>query len=130
MYVPMWGEPATSRFPTSHGAVTLGSVMACKVQTDTSGAPRLEPAWISHEIAVPDPIAIAGGIAFVLGTGENTTQVHNGDINHVIMDRATLNNGHATLYVLDAHTGAQLWASGSPSQDGPIFRGWRPVMGK
>lgn len=112
LFVPSWGEPTTAaQFPQSHGPVKSGSVMAFKVVSGQDGSPTLQPAWISADIAVPDPVAIAGGIAFVVGTGENPQQVENGDINKLLHNREQRNTGHAVLYALDARTGRQLWSS-------------------
>ncbi len=112
LYVPSWGEPTSeAQFPQSHGPVKSGTVMAFKVVSGKDGSPALEPAWISGEIVVPDPVAIAGGVVFVVGTGENPQQVENGDISKLLHNRAERNTGHAILYALDARTGQQLWSS-------------------
>jgi outer membrane protein assembly factor BamB len=112
LYVPSWGEPtAGAQFPQSYGPVKSGSVMAFKVVAAKDDSPALQPAWISEDIAVPDPVAIAGGVAFVLGTGENPLQVENSDITKLRHNREDLNTGHAVLYALDARTGRQLWSS-------------------
>jgi outer membrane protein assembly factor BamB/cytochrome c5 len=112
LYVPSWGDPtADAKFPTSYGEVKNGSIMAFKVVAGADGNPSLKPEWISCDIAVPDPAAIAGGVLFVLGTGENTQQVHAGDISQLLTGRENLNSGHAILYALDAATGKELWSS-------------------
>jgi outer membrane protein assembly factor BamB/mono/diheme cytochrome c family protein len=112
LYVPSWGEPTRdARFPTTYGSVTNGSIMAFKVVAAANGKPELKPAWMSSDIAVPDPAAIAGGVLFVLGTGENTEQVKGGDISQLLSGRESLNRGHAILHALDATTGKELWSS-------------------
>ncbi|HZC43024.1 MAG TPA: c-type cytochrome [Acidobacteriaceae bacterium] len=113
LYVPSWGVPTeAAKFPTSYGSVTHGSMMAFQVVSGADHKPILQPAWISSDIAVPDPAAIAGGVLFVLGTGENTEQVLNGNIGQLLEDRESRATGHAILYALDARTGKQLWTSG------------------
>jgi mono/diheme cytochrome c family protein len=112
LYVPSWGEPTeAAKFPISYGAVKNGSMMAFKVVAGADHKPILQPAWISSDIAVPTPAAIAGGVLFVLGTGENTQQVLNGNIGQLLEDRQSRATGHAILYALDARTGKQLWSS-------------------
>lgn len=86
--------------------------MAFKVEAGADRKPILKPAWISSDIAVPDPAAIAGGALFVLGTGENTQQVNAGDISQLLTGRENLNSGHEILHALDATTGRELWSSG------------------
>jgi mono/diheme cytochrome c family protein len=85
--------------------------MAFNVVADAGRKPVLKPAWISSDIAVPDPAVIAGGVLFVLGTGENTQQVNSGNISHILTGRENLNTGHAILHALDATTGKELWSS-------------------
>lgn len=131
LYVPSWGAPTTAgQFPLAYGAVKSGSVMAFKVVSGQDGSPTLQPAWISEDIAVPDPVALAGGVAFVLGTGENPQQVQNGDISKILRNREDLNTGHATLYALDARTGRQLWSSGRTMTGWTHFSGLAVGDGK
>src|SRR5690348_496305 len=131
LYVPSWGQPTpVAQFPQSYGPVKSGSVMAFKVVSAKDGSPTLQPAWISEDIAVPDPVAIAGGIAFVVGTGENPQQVQNGDISKLLHNREDLNTGHAVLYALDARTGRQLWSSGSTMTGWTHFSGLAVGDGK
>ena len=113
LYVPSWGAPTeAAKFPVSYGPVTNGSMMAFRVVPGTDQNPALQPAWISSDIAVPAPAAIAGGVLFVLGTGENTQQVVNGNIGQLLEDRQSRSTGHAILYAFDARTGKELWSSG------------------
>jgi len=123
--VPVWGPPAPTApgFPVRHGAVPNGSLMAFRVTADASGAPQLTPAWISPDIAVPEPAAIAGGVVFVLGNGENTQQVYNGDIHKLVGDRGTLPQQQAKLFALDGRNGQRLWDSGTTIQDWTHFSG-------
>jgi len=124
VYVPSWGEPTgDARFPTTYGPVTNGSIMAFKVVAGANGKPELSPAWISSDIAVPEPAVIAGGVLFVLGTGENTEQVKGGDISQLLTARESLNRGHAILHALDATTGRELWSSGDAMPGWTHFSG-------
>jgi mono/diheme cytochrome c family protein len=110
--------------------VKSGSVMAFKVVSAKDGDPSLQPAWISGDIAVPDPVAIAGGVVFAVGTGENAQQVQNGDISKLLRNREELNTGHAILYALDARTGRQLWSSGDAMTGWTHFSGLAVGDGK
>jgi outer membrane protein assembly factor BamB len=131
LYVPTWGVPTTAaQFPTSYGAVRNGSLMAFTVEPGADNKPVLKPAWISADIAVPDPAAIAGGVVFVLGTGENTQQVNQGDINQLLGDREKRSNGHAILHALDARTGKELWSSGDEISGWTHFSGLAVGDGK
>jgi outer membrane protein assembly factor BamB/mono/diheme cytochrome c family protein len=124
LYVPTWGEPTSAaKFPISYGTVENGSVMAFHVEPGADGNPVLKPVWISTDIAVPDPVAIAGGVAFVLGTGEDTQQVKSGDISQLLKDRETRSHGHAILHALDASTGKELWSSAA------TITGWTHFSG-
>jgi outer membrane protein assembly factor BamB/cytochrome c5 len=131
LYVPSWGEPtADAKFPTSYGPVKNGSIMAFKVEPDKAGKPVLKRAWISSDIAVPDPAVIAGGVLFVLGTGENTQQVNSGDISQILVGRENRNSGHAILHALDARTGKELWSSGDAMNGWTHFSGLAVGDGK
>lgn len=131
LYVPTWGEPtADAKFPTSYGQVKNGSMMAFKVVAGSDGNPSLQPEWISSDIAVPDPAAIAGGVLFVLGTGENTQQVNAGDISQLLTGRENRNSGHAVLHALDATTGKELWSSGETISGWTHFSGLAVGDGK
>jgi mono/diheme cytochrome c family protein len=124
LYVPSWGVPTeAAKFPVSYEPVTNGSIMAFKVVAGANRKPILQPAWISSDIAVPTPAAIAGGVLFVLGTGENTQQVLNGNIGQLLEDRQSRAIGRAILYALDARTGKQLWSSGD------TMTGWAHFSG-
>jgi outer membrane protein assembly factor BamB len=112
LYAPVWGSPAPNapKFPVTHGDAADGSIMAFKL-TNTAGTISLAPAWISRDLAVPEPPVIANGVVFALSTGENVTQVDNAG-NLLSSAQRSTTNGHAVLYAFDAHTGAELFSSG------------------
>ncbi len=131
LYVPSWGEPTSdAKFPASYGPVKDGSIMAFKVVAGADRKPALQPAWMSSDIAVPEPAVIAGGVLFVLGTGENTEQVKAGDISQLLTGRENLNRGHAILHALDATTGKELWSSGDTMPGWTHFSGLAVGDGK
>jgi outer membrane protein assembly factor BamB len=70
--------------PTPHGAI-----VAFKVE-DT-GQLALRPVWISRDLVNPAPPRIANGVVIALSGGDAST--------------------HATLYVLNASTGEELYSS-------------------
>jgi outer membrane protein assembly factor BamB len=72
--------------PTPHGAI-----VAFKV--DDTGQLSLRPVWISRDMVNPAPPRIANGVVIALSEGEPST--------------------HATLYVLNASTGEELYSSKS-----------------
>jgi outer membrane protein assembly factor BamB len=70
--------------PTPHGAI-----VAFKV--DDTGQLALRPVWISRDLVNPAPPRIANGVVIALSAGDAST--------------------HATLYVLNASTGEELYSS-------------------
>jgi cytochrome c5 len=131
VYAPVWGELTdAAKFSITHGEVKAGTVMAFNVEPGPNGKPVLTPVWMSSEISVPDPVAVAGGVAFVLGTGENPAQVQNGDVNQLLSQRERLNTGQAVLYALDGRNGRELWSSGSTITGWTHFSGLAIGSGK
>jgi hypothetical protein len=120
IYAPVQGPLSTHapRFPVTNGANPNGSVAAFKIGVDsTSGKPTLEPAWISGDFNLPEPVAIADGVVFALSTGENAQQTIGGKIIYQSQKLLTdaersANTSHAVLYALDARTGKVLYQSG------------------
>lgn len=125
LYVPTWGAPGknSAQFPLHYGAAEHGAVLAFRVVAGQGGKPELKPAWRSPDLAVPEPVAIAGGVVFALSTGENTMQVHGGDIHKIVHHRTALPTHHAVLLALDAKTGRELWTSGDIMKDWTHFTG-------
>jgi hypothetical protein len=126
LYVPMGGAPAKQgpKFPLTNGDNPHGSLMAFKVVADPStGSPKLDPAWISGDFNLPDPIAIANGVLFALSTGENANQ-------HGEESKRFLNTHRAVLKALDARTGKELYNSGSSIATWVHFSGLALVDGR
>lgn len=119
LYVPMGGPPAPScpKFPVTNGDNSHGSVMAFKVVADPKTQdPMLQPAWISGNFDLPDPVVIANGLVFALSTGENAVQ-HGGEAKRL------LNTHPAVLRALDAATGKELYNSGAAISSWVHFSG-------
>jgi len=109
IYVPMGGPPSATgvHFPITNGENPHGSIMSFKVVADPKTQnPILEPAWISGDFNLPDPVVIANGIVFGLSTGANETQA-GGTVMRMLKTRP------AVLKALDAKTGKELYNSGS-----------------
>src|SRR5581483_4911104 len=112
--MPFWG-PKHSKFtaPLEYGQVVQGAIAAFKVE-DKNGSVQLTPAWLSRNMVQADPAVIANGVVFGYGNGEDATQ-STPDIGLAYNKAANriAHSGHATLYALDARTGAELWSSGN-----------------
>ena len=72
-----------------NGTTPHGAIVAFKL--DDTGQPALRPVWISRDMVNPAPPRIANGVVIALSGGEAST--------------------HATLYVLNASTGEELYSS-------------------
>src|SRR4029077_3164386 len=89
-----------------------GAVAAFKLE-EAGGTVRLAPAWLSRDMWQADPVVIANGVVLAYGNGEDARQAtfdiglaYNRSANRIAQ------SSHATLYALDALTGAELWSSG------------------
>jgi outer membrane protein assembly factor BamB len=81
----------------------------------------LEPAWISGNFRVPDPVVIANGVVFVLETGENPDQ--RGEWLTKNPGQRLTNTENAILHALDARTGEELYNSGTAMDTWVHFSG-------
>lgn len=120
LYVPVYGEPSKDapEFSIDYGPAPDGSVMAFEVVADEAeGKPLLRAAWISQNLKVPEPVALANGVAFVLANGENPNQRDS------VQDRQTANVEPAVLHALDARTGKELYNSGDSMETWVHFSG-------
>jgi outer membrane protein assembly factor BamB len=126
IYVPMGGPPAAHgpKFPITNGDNPHGSIMAFQVVAEPKTQnPILEPAWISGDFDVPDPVVIANGVVFGLSTGENANQ--RGE-----EYRRFLNTHPAVLKALDAKTGRELYNSGTSISGWVHFSGLAVTDGR
>jgi outer membrane protein assembly factor BamB len=111
--VPFWG-PKHSAFtaPIEHGQVVQGAVAAFKLE-EKAGKLQLSPAWLSRNMWQADPVVIANRVVFAYGNGEDATQAtFDAGLSYNTSPNRIARSGHATLYALDALTGAELWSSG------------------
>jgi outer membrane protein assembly factor BamB len=110
VYASLWG-PAASKFGPSNGDAMHGSIVAFKV-VDHGGKPALEPAWISRDMMTPAPSVTANGLVFALSSGESNREAKEDGKPYSVAEREKMAT-HATLYVLDGATGAELYSSGN-----------------
>lgn len=111
IYAPAWGAPTSkATFPVTNGAAADGSIMAFKV-AEKDGQPMLAPAWISRDLALPEPPVIANGVVFAVASGEFTRQFNENGALYTAQERIDRVIGNATLYAFDAQTGKQLYSS-------------------
>jgi outer membrane protein assembly factor BamB len=113
IYAPALGPPVSNapKFPLENGETQDGSVMAFKVE-EKDGKPVLTPAWKSRNMSYPEPPVIANGMIFALSSGENVKQVDSNGRLLTSKERFDTPVGNATLYILDAATGKELYSSG------------------
>jgi hypothetical protein len=111
---PFWGpQHSEFKFPITNTPPSKeGGVAAFKV-SDAGGKLTLEPGWVSRDMHRGEPVVIANGMVFGYGSGESTRQGYPDmglQFNSALRAR---DSNHATIYVLDAITGKELWSSGN-----------------
>ncbi len=111
VYAPLWGplHPQAPVFPIKNGATPNGSITAFTVD-QKDGHPVLTPRWISRDMNVPEPPAVANGIVFALSSGEFLRQFKDDGQPYTAQERIEKSSG-AILYAFDAETGKQLYSS-------------------
>ncbi len=131
VYAPFWG-PAHSQaqFPMMNTPLTRdGGVAAFKV-VDNNDKLELAPAWISRDMKRGEPVIVANGMVFGYGSGEETKQAWP-DIGLQFDSTIRAEKGtHATIYVLDAQTGKELWSSGEQMHQWNHFSGITVANGR
>jgi outer membrane protein assembly factor BamB len=124
LYVPMWGAPAKDgpKFKTSYGDAPHGSVMAFHIVANGEGV-AMDPQWISHDLFMPDAVAVANGVLYAVQTAEQAIQHPDLGPNHDKIEGAhrlaqdelskfrSTPVSQYTLYALDAETGKELYSS-------------------
>lgn len=124
IYAPAWGpmHSKAQTFPATNGATPNGSLMAFKVE-DKDGQPVLTPAWVSHDMSMPEPPVVANGVVFAVSSGEFTRQIKENGQLYTAHERIAGSTGNATLYAFDAQTGKELYSSGKTMQSFTHFGG-------
>ncbi len=134
LYVPTYGPAAKgATFPLTYGEDPNGSIQAFTIEAGAGGGPSLKAQWRSHDLKMPDPVAIANGVVFAYATGEDPTQaagvdriqdVKFGPGGNLLDERQRMRlveGAHGTLFALDAATGRELWSSGAAISDWTHF---------
>jgi outer membrane protein assembly factor BamB len=131
IYAPAWG-PVHSKaetFPLTNGAAPNGSIMAFKVE-EKNGQPVLAPAWVSHDMSVPEPPVVMNGVVLAISSGEYTRQIKEDGQLYTAQERITNSTGNATLYAFDAETGKELFSSGKTMTSFTHFGGLAVTDGR
>jgi outer membrane protein assembly factor BamB len=89
---PVEGAFPVSGFRSTNGPVADGAIVAWKV-VEKSGAPAVEPGWVSTNMVSPKAPLIINGVVFAAAGGR-------------------AGGPNAVLYALDAITGKEVWSSG------------------
>ncbi len=95
-------------FAPVHGA--YNGIVALRLE-ERDGKPVLTKAWTNSAVVSPGAPVVANGLVFVLASGESEASGPNGKP-WSIPEREKKAT-HATLFVLDAANGSQLYSSGS-----------------
>jgi outer membrane protein assembly factor BamB len=128
---PFWG-PAHSQatFPIMNTPLTKdGGVAAFKVE-EKNGKLELAPAWISRDMKRGEPVIIANGMVFGYGSGEETKQAWPDRGLQFDSTIRAEKGTHATIYILDAQTGKELWSSGNQMHQWNHFSGITVANGR
>jgi hypothetical protein len=129
--VPFWGPVNPDlKFPITNAPTPAEGGEAAFKLVETGGKYTVDPVWVSHDMHRGEPPIIANGMIFAYGSGENTQQAFPDiGLNFDSTIRASL-SGHATIYILDAMTGKELWNSGDTITSFNHFSGITVANGK
>jgi outer membrane protein assembly factor BamB len=101
----LWGPPR------SGGGAEHGSIVAFRLE-ERDGKPVFTRAWMSRDLIAPAPPVATNGLVFVLSTGESNREARDNGKPYTVAEREKMAS-HATLYALDAATGAEIYSSGN-----------------
>jgi hypothetical protein len=129
--VPFWGPVNPDvKFPITNAPTPVEGGEAAFKLVENGGKYTVEPVWVSHDMHRGEPPIIANGMIFAFGSGENTQQAWPDiGLNFDSTIRAAM-SGHATIYILDAMTGKELWNSGDTIAGFNHFSGITVANGK
>jgi hypothetical protein len=127
---PFWGPVhSQAKFPYSYGPVKEGGVAAYKL-VERKGRLEFEPVWVSRDMKRGEPVIIVNGMVVAYGSGEETKQAWP-DIGLQFDSSIRAAKGtRATIYVLDAMTGKELWSSGDQMHQWNHFSGITVANGR
>lgn len=121
-YAPVFGPPRSSAGLKTDDHATGGGFIVALELAGTTEKPTLTPLWISRDMLSPAPAVIANGMVFVLSTGEFPRMAKRDGKPYSIPEREQLARP-ASLYVLDALTGKELYASGDTADSASLPAG-------
>ena len=128
---PFWG-PVHSQFKAPIMNTPLakeGGVAAFKLE-EVNGKLQFTPAWVSRDMRRGEPVIIANGMVIGYGSGEETKQSWP-DIGLQFDSSIRAAKGtHATIYILDALTGKEIWNSGDQMDGWNHFSGVTVANGR
>jgi outer membrane protein assembly factor BamB len=113
---------------TDNHATGGGFIVALEL-AGTSEKPTLAPLWVSREMLSPAPAVIANGMVFVLSTGEFPRIAKKDGKLYSVPEREQLAKP-ATLYVLDALMGRDLYSSGNTAASASLRAGLAVANGR
>ncbi len=130
LLAPIWG-PITQKvkYPITNGDAPHGSIVAFKVE-EKDGKTVLTPAWVSRDLIIPAPPAIANGVVFALSSGEFARQADENKGGLFSSQQRAERSVHAVLYALDAETGKELYSSGNSITSFTHFAGMSVANGR
>ena len=127
---PFWGPVhSEAKFPISHGPVKEGGVAAFKL-VERAGKLEFAPAWVSRDMKRGEPVLIVNGMVVGYGSGEETKQAWPDIGLQFDSSIRAAKSGKATIYVLDALTGKELWSSGDQIHQFNHFSGVTVANGR
>ena len=128
---PFWGPAHPDlKFPITNTPATVEGGEAAFKLVDTNGKLELVPVWVSRDMYRGEPSIVANNMVFAYGAGENTQQAWTDiGLNFDSTIRAS-HSTHATIFILDALTGKELWTSGDQITSLSHFSGITVANGK
>jgi len=109
LYVSIRGTAAMKT--GANGAAATGSIVAFKIE-DKDGKPTFVQQWVSRDLISPAGPVISNGLVYALSTGETPRLAKKDGTLYTVAEVVKMSKG-ATLYILDAFTGKELWSTGT-----------------
>ncbi|WP_263415570.1 PQQ-like beta-propeller repeat protein [Terriglobus albidus] len=95
----------------ANGPAPTGSIVAFKIE-EKNGKPTFVQQWVSRDMVSPAGPVTSNGLVLALSTGE-TPRLAKKDGSPYSVAEVEKASKPATLYILDAATGKELWSSGT-----------------
>jgi outer membrane protein assembly factor BamB len=118
------------------GRPERGGVAALRLE-EKAGKWQLTPAWLSKDLGTGEEALESNGVLFTYSSGEDVRVTREdrawNEKPPVVTGSSSLriaDSTHATLYALDAATGAELWSSGDQITSWNHFSGISAANGR